>query len=721
MLSGSQVPPAHWPGWPGGKQFAVVLTHDVEGPLGLERCRPLMEIERELGFRSSFYFIPEGPYRVPLELRQQLKQNGFEVGVHDLHHDGKLYSSYSGFVKRAERINGYLADWGAVGFRSAFMLHRLEWAHHLNVQYDASTFDTDPFEPQPDGVGTVFPFWVPRNGSGQSAVSPSATSPLSGGGASQPGYVELPYTLVQDSTLFLLLGEKQPDIWLQKVDWLAQHGGMVLVDVHPDYIAMNGKAPTPWEYPAAHYQKLLNYLRTKYAGAYWHATSMEVASWYRGTLNLSSPPGGSNPAPLVQELSSSAQGSAKPIRPAAEVRRAQRRICMISFSIYDSDNRVMRYAKSLAERGDSVEVFALKSDPKQASVDIVDGVTVYRIQHRYKDKQKTRRGYLFKILQFWALASIRVGVRHLRAPYDLVHVHNMPDFLVFAALMPRLGGAKLLLDIHDILPEFYSSKFGSAPQGLGAQVALKCEWASAKFCDHVIISNHLWRDKYALRTGMVGSCSVFINYVDSKMFRQAPRTRNDGRLIMLFPGGLQWHQGLDIAIRAFQEVVAKLPQAEFHIYGEGNMKDSLIALAQELGLQEKVRFFPLVPLQKVPGIVANADLGVVPKRADSFGNEAYSTKIMEFMSLGIPVVASSTKIDRYYFDESVLRFFESGNVQALAKAILEVLADAGLREKLIASGLAYAQQNGWEVHRARYLSLVDALIDGTPIEPSGND
>lgn len=708
MLPGSEIPPAQWPGWPQGKQFAVVLTHDVEGPLGLERCRPLMEIERELGFRSSFYFIPEGPYRVPLELRQHLKQHGFEVGIHDLHHDGKLYSSYSGFLKRAERINAYLKDWGSVGFRSAFMLHNLDWAHHLNVQYDASTFDTDPFEPQPDGAGTIFPFWVPRNGPKQAAGSSSSPPDSS-------GYVELPYTLVQDSTLFLLLGEKQPNIWLQKVDWVAKHGGMVLVDTHPDYIAMNGSEPTAWEYPAAHYRQLLNHLRTNYAGAYWHATSVEVADWYRGTLNLASR-AATRSGPLVQELSSPVQQGTAAGRSTAEVKHVGRRICMISFSIYDSDNRVMRYAKSLAERGDSVEVFSLKSDPNQASIDTVDGVTVYRIQHRYKDKQKTRSGYLFKILQFWALALIRVSARHLQARYDLVHIHNMPDFLVFAALLPRLGGAKLLLDIHDILPEFYSSKFSSAPQGVGAQVALKCEWASAKFCDHVIISNHLWRDKYMLRTGMSGKCSVFINYVDEKMFRQAPRTRQDDRLIMLFPGGLQWHQGLDIAIRAFQQVSRKLSNAEFHIYGEGNMKSSLISLTQELGLQEKVKFFPLVPLNQVASLVANADVGVVPKRADSFGNEAYSTKIMEFMSLGIPVVASSTKIDRYYFDESVIRFFESGNVDALAKAILEVLENTVLREKLVASGLEYARRNGWNVHRDRYLHLVDSLIEGKPIE-----
>src|SRR5204862_352654 len=160
---------------------------------GLDRCGALAELESSLGFRSSFNFVPEGEYEAPLSLRRALDEGGFEVGVHDLHHDGKLYRSRSDFRKHAATINEYLKSWNAVGFRSAFMLHNLQWLHDLNVLYDASTFDTDPFEPQPDGVNTIFPMWVERK--------------VNGGGPSARchGYVELPYTLVQDSTVFLLL------------------------------------------------------------------------------------------------------------------------------------------------------------------------------------------------------------------------------------------------------------------------------------------------------------------------------------------------------------------------------------------------------------------------------------------------------------------------------------------------------------------------------------
>ena len=170
----------------------------------------------EIGFRSLFNFVPEGEVSIPREIRAELVREGFEVGVHDLHHDGKLFRDRAEFARKAKRINSYLSEWGSSGFRSAFMHHNLDWVRDLEILYDASTFDTDPFEPQPDGVNTIFPFWVP--------------------GVAGRGYVELPYTLPQDSTLFLLLKESSPEIWKRKLDWIVECGGMALVNVHPDYL-----------------------------------------------------------------------------------------------------------------------------------------------------------------------------------------------------------------------------------------------------------------------------------------------------------------------------------------------------------------------------------------------------------------------------------------------------------------------------------------------------
>ena len=248
--------PDDWKGWPQKKHFALVLTHDVDTASGQGKCRELYNVENFLGFRSSFNFVPER-YAVDLDLRQTLAEKGFEVGVHGLNHDGKLYSSQEEFLKRAERINHYLAEWNAVGFRSPAMHHNLEWLKALNIEYDASTFDTDPFEPQPDGVGTIFPFWVGRDDG--------------------TGYVELPYTLPQDHLLFVMMKEKTIDIWKKKLDWISENGGMALLNTHPDYMKFGGGKCGLEEYPVEYYIEFLEYVKEKYEGQYWHVLPRDLA------------------------------------------------------------------------------------------------------------------------------------------------------------------------------------------------------------------------------------------------------------------------------------------------------------------------------------------------------------------------------------------------------------------------------------------------------------
>jgi glycosyltransferase involved in cell wall biosynthesis len=389
-----------------------------------------------------------------------------------------------------------------------------------------------------------------------------------------------------------------------------------------------------------------------------------------------------------------------------------RRVCMISHSFYESDNRVLRYAEALARRGDCVEVAALRRGPEIPKEETINGVRVFRIQDRFGKREKSKGSFLWPLLRFLVVSSWWLSRRHLRKRYNLVHVHNIPDFLVFAAWLPKLTGARIILDIHDIVPEFFASKFKSSDNSALVRGLKLVEKLSAAFANHVIIANHLWLDKYTTRSAGKDKCSVYINYVDMTVFKAQPRKSGDGRHLIMFPGGLQWHQGLDIALRAFAGLRSRLPNAEFHIYGEGNMKPELIRLAAELGLNGSVSFFKPLRLHEIAGVMAGADLGVVPKRADSFGNEAYSTKIMEFMSLQVPVVISSTKIDRYYFDDSLVRFFESGNVAALTEAMYDVLTKETERRAMVERAFQYAMRNSWEIRRADYLALVDSLCAG---------
>jgi glycosyltransferase involved in cell wall biosynthesis len=270
----------------------------------------------------------------------------------------------------------------------------------------------------------------------------------------------------------------------------------------------------------------------------------------------------------------------------------------------------------------------------------------------------------------------------------------------------------VILDLHDLVPEFYASRFTAGERSPVVAALQACERMSAAVADHVIVANDLWRDRVVRRSARHEACSVMLNHVDERVFRPRPRRRafGEGGPLVLFPGGLQAHQGLDVAIRAFARLLVQRPDARLHLVGDGSEKPALQALVESMGLQRSIRFFAPQPLAAIAERMADADLGIVPKLANGFGNEAYSTKILEFMAVGVPVVVSRTRIDTHYFDPCEVRFFESGDDAALAQAMAEVLGNAHLREELVEAGLARAARERWGAHRQRYLGLVDALV-----------
>ena len=231
--------------WPNGHRFAFILTHDVETKKGQQFVRELISIEEQYGFRSSFNFVPEG-YQVDSKLLVELKNRGFEVGVHGLKHDGKLYASKNIFNKRTIKINQYLKNWNAIGFRSPLTHRNPEWMQSLDIEYDLSFFDTDPYEMIPGGTLSIWPFQMGH-------------------------FIELPYTLPQDHTLLITIRENSPCLWLKKVEFIEKYFGMVLLNAHPDYLINSNNL--------AVYEKFLQEMAKR--RNYWHTLPRDVARWWR--------------------------------------------------------------------------------------------------------------------------------------------------------------------------------------------------------------------------------------------------------------------------------------------------------------------------------------------------------------------------------------------------------------------------------------------------------
>jgi len=385
------------------------------------------------------------------------------------------------------------------------------------------------------------------------------------------------------------------------------------------------------------------------------------------------------------------------------------RVAMLCYCFYEVDNRVRRYAETLVRRGDTVDVISLRRNG-QSHYEELNGVRIFKVQERVRD-EKGRLDYLRRIIKFVLKSAFLLTRKHLSLPYDLIHVHSVPDFEVFAAIMPKLSGAPVILDIHDIVPELYASKFKLRKNSVAFKFLVLLEKASIAFSDHVIISNDLWRKRLISRSVSREKCTAILNYPDDRLFHRSGRLNKNGeRIVLMYPGTLNHHQGLDIAINAFSTINHKLPNAKLIIYGEGPAKECLADLIRKYGLEKQVFLYNQVPLHEIARIMAEADIGVIPKRNDDFGGEAFSTKSLEFMILGVPIIVSRTLVDQFYFNESIVKFFDPGNVENLAAVMLEMAQDKVLRDRLSAGGIEFLKKNSWSAKENMYLDIVESLV-----------
>jgi len=711
--------PANWPGWPEGKHLAFVITHDVEGPDGLAKVRELAALEMSLGFRSSFNFIPEGPYAVSSELRSWLVTNGFEVGVHDLNHDGKLYFSREDFRRKAHRINSYLQEWKAVGYRSGFMLRYKDWHRDLRIAYDATSFDTDPFEPLPEGAGTIFPFWVENVGGLAEAAIPrprdlsktSESDPKSCGlneaTYSKPrGYVELPYTLPQDSTLFLLLQEKSPEIWIRKLGWIAERRGMALVNVHPDYLSF-GTEKSARCFPSNYYRNFLLHLSENYRGRYWHVLPHELATWYERASN----PG--KTLPPMEKTMLSQKVTADNGCPAGQELKGKR-IGVLLYSYYPSDPRPRRAAEAMVEAGAEVDLICLREDKQEPVRERISGVEVRRLP-----LGKNRGGkmvYLAQYASFLTTCFFVIAWRTLFRRYDVIHVHNMPDILVFAALPARLRGARVILDLHDPMPELMTSIYQLKPSHWLVRILRTCERWSIGFASIAITPNITFKNLFTSRSCRSEKMEIVMNSPQPDIFdpdqgaaNDEPRARN-GQFRIMHHGSIVHRHGIDLLVTAVASLRKQIPGIQLDIYGAAtSFLDEVLALADQLGVKEIVHYHGAKPQDKIAAAIRECDLGVVPNRRSPFTETNFPTRLFEYLSMHRPVLAPLTQGIKDYFEPDEILYFNPDDGEDLARQILWSYQHPEIVAKRVQNGISVYRRHLWTGEKARLVAITAGL------------
>lgn len=386
------------------------------------------------------------------------------------------------------------------------------------------------------------------------------------------------------------------------------------------------------------------------------------------------------------------------------------RICMVVYTDYAGDTRVRREAEALVQRGDVVHVVCPKS-PRLGTQSEVQGV-----QLRYTTKLRLAGEvgplqYLRRYVSFLIAATAKVAVLNARHRYDLIQVHTMPDFLVYAAIIPKLTGAKVILDVHDLVPELYAAKFEVEPSHRMIRLLTWIERKSVAFADRAFAVHRPHLQTLVEHGNPETSFTIIMNSPDPRLIAQNAGPPADGPFRLVYHGYIGRRQGLETAVRAVALTREQLPDLELDVVGDGDDVDRLLALVTELGVGDIVRVSRgVVPMEEVLPVLHNASAGVVPLVADSFTRHMLPVKLLEYVALGLPVICSRTETIEAYFDDSMLAYVRPGSAEDLADRIVELYRDRGRAAGYAARARSVIEQHSWDREKERYLGVIDDLI-----------
>lgn len=385
-----------------------------------------------------------------------------------------------------------------------------------------------------------------------------------------------------------------------------------------------------------------------------------------------------------------------------------RRHCMVVYATYPlGETRVQREAEALVDAGYDVDVICLRGAGEPAR-DRHRDVEIHRLPMD-ADKRSLRH-QLWSYVLFTFRAAALLAKLHRSRGYAAVQLHNLPDFLVFAALVPKIKGVPVILDLHDLMPEFFEGRFGAGRSPWLLRAIRLQERLSCRFADHVITVSDHWRHTLAERGTPLGKVSVVMNVADERIFTPEPEGRPNDGTRLIYHGTMTERYGLDTAIEAVGIVRDEIPEIHLTLHGKGDHLPALKTLTARLGLQAQVTFSEThIPTEQLPALIASCDIGLAPYRDDVFTDGIIPTKLMEYAVMRLPCIASSTSAISAQFGDSMVEFFRPGDAEDLARCIRVLHDDPERRAELAAKARNFTDRYNWAQEGGRYVALVDRL------------
>jgi len=388
-----------------------------------------------------------------------------------------------------------------------------------------------------------------------------------------------------------------------------------------------------------------------------------------------------------------------------------KKICMVAYTNYLHDARVSREARSLVKNGYEVDCFCLRSKG-QLRYENINGVNLYLLPlSKYRGSKRII--YLLEYLWFFVLSFLAVTVFYIKRRYHIIQYHTLPDFIIFSGFIPKLFGAKLILDMHEITPEFYISKFGFGTSHPLVKILMLLERISVNFAHAVIVINDPIKHLLLERCKSKPNMTVVMNTADESVFVSNCRMHSDGNngFVAMYHGTLTDLYGVDVAIRAMAKLKDDIPDLQFRIFGTETETINLKELADKLGISENVAFMGRVKMEEIPRYIDEADIGIVPIVKDKYIDLSFSNKLAEYVSMKIPVIATRLCSTLEYFTDDAISYFESRDANAMASKILELYTQP--HKRLLQAERAFQQYQAirWPVMEKRYIGLIESLAN----------
>lgn len=357
-------------------------------------------------------------------------------------------------------------------------------------------------------------------------------------------------------------------------------------------------------------------------------------------------------------------------------------ICMIAYSDYNQDARIRSYIRILTKAGHCVDLLALK-DASGKTVEHYEGYSIYRLSGKYRGGNHFL--YLYSYMKFFFLAFLFLNRLDFKKKYIAVHVHNMPNFLVFTAVLQRLRGKRVVLDNHDLMIPLYEAKFRNGGKGAVFQMLrLEQKWSEA-FSSAMICADHLQREYLVREFGIPeDKVTVVLNLPHEDIFRRVSVPKEEGVFKLVYHGTIAHRLGIDLMIEAMRKIRGQI-SVKLYIYGVGDFLEDVIALRDRYGLEKEVFIAgKAVPTEDLSGILCGMDAGLIANRnTESTDSFMLPVKLLEYVYLGLPVIAPRLKIIKRYFEEDMLFYYEPENVDDIVNKILLLYENIDLRQNTV--------------------------------------